>query len=539
MADVLTFEEHRGPIAGRTVAWTGDANNVLASWVHAAERFDFTLRVATPDGARAPSGADRLGQGRTARASRSPPTLRGGRRRRLRRHRLLGLDGRRRGPSAQPAAPLPGRRPPDGGGGQGRAVHALPACPSRRGGHGRGHGRAAIRRLRRGGEPAACAEGRSRLVPRCRPGPAAGITARQPLHDRRRPHRRSRAAVRRPRGWTCAAASCASDPAIDTHPASPRLIPTPSSRALAEATALTLLLGTALKFDGRFILQTRTDGSLRMIVVDFQAPDRVRACATFDADVGRGGRRGRPGRHHRPPRHRPPRHDHRPGAGHGALPGRRGARGREPRGGRRPVFPPIRADPDAGPPRRRRELLRGGGKALAGRRPDDPVPAVLARADARRPTCRPATRRKGRDLAEPASAAEDDAWIEAKALLGTVEDHELIDPTVAVRGAALPPLPRARRARLRQRAGRRAMPLLARVASPPCCETSRRGPPRHGRRRRLDHRSPASSAIPATPLRARRSMPWARNDGSCRSSSPNRPLTMSRASSDDRLADGP
>ena len=50
MADVLTFEEHRGPIHGRTVAWTGDSNNVLASWIHAAERFDFTINVATqPD----------------------------------------------------------------------------------------------------------------------------------------------------------------------------------------------------------------------------------------------------------------------------------------------------------------------------------------------------------------------------------------------------------------------------------------------------------------------------------------------------------
>jgi len=48
MADVMTFEEHRGPIKGRTVAWTGDDNNVLASWAHAAERFEFTLRVATP-----------------------------------------------------------------------------------------------------------------------------------------------------------------------------------------------------------------------------------------------------------------------------------------------------------------------------------------------------------------------------------------------------------------------------------------------------------------------------------------------------------
>ena len=48
MADVMTFEEHRGPIRGRTVAWTGDANNVLASWMHAAKQFDFALRVASP-----------------------------------------------------------------------------------------------------------------------------------------------------------------------------------------------------------------------------------------------------------------------------------------------------------------------------------------------------------------------------------------------------------------------------------------------------------------------------------------------------------
>jgi ornithine carbamoyltransferase len=48
MADVMTFEEHLGPIKGRTVAWTGDDNNVLASWAHAAERFSFNLRVATP-----------------------------------------------------------------------------------------------------------------------------------------------------------------------------------------------------------------------------------------------------------------------------------------------------------------------------------------------------------------------------------------------------------------------------------------------------------------------------------------------------------
>ena len=48
MADVMTFEEHRGPIRGRTVAWSGDSNNVLTSWMHAAERFEFALRVANP-----------------------------------------------------------------------------------------------------------------------------------------------------------------------------------------------------------------------------------------------------------------------------------------------------------------------------------------------------------------------------------------------------------------------------------------------------------------------------------------------------------
>jgi ornithine carbamoyltransferase len=48
LADVMTFEEHRGLIRGKTVAWSGAANNVLTSWMHASERFQFHLRVATP-----------------------------------------------------------------------------------------------------------------------------------------------------------------------------------------------------------------------------------------------------------------------------------------------------------------------------------------------------------------------------------------------------------------------------------------------------------------------------------------------------------
>jgi ornithine carbamoyltransferase len=54
MADVLTFEEHRGPIAGQVVAWCGDGNNVARSWIEAAVRFGFTLRLATPDSLRPP-----------------------------------------------------------------------------------------------------------------------------------------------------------------------------------------------------------------------------------------------------------------------------------------------------------------------------------------------------------------------------------------------------------------------------------------------------------------------------------------------------
>jgi ornithine carbamoyltransferase len=55
MADILTFEEHRGPIAGQVIAWCGDANNVARSWIEAAARFHFTLRIATPEADKLPS----------------------------------------------------------------------------------------------------------------------------------------------------------------------------------------------------------------------------------------------------------------------------------------------------------------------------------------------------------------------------------------------------------------------------------------------------------------------------------------------------
>ncbi|MEI8394593.1 MAG: ornithine carbamoyltransferase [Rhodospirillaceae bacterium] len=49
MADIMTFEEHRGSITGRVIAWSGDGNNVANSWIQAAARFDFELRLACPD----------------------------------------------------------------------------------------------------------------------------------------------------------------------------------------------------------------------------------------------------------------------------------------------------------------------------------------------------------------------------------------------------------------------------------------------------------------------------------------------------------
>ncbi len=72
-------------------------------------------------------------------------------------------------------------------------------------------------------------------------------------------------------------------PAIDAI-LSPHRYPAPVARLLGEATVLTVLLGSTLKFEGRFILQTQSDGPVRMLVVNYSTPDKVRACARFDAE---------------------------------------------------------------------------------------------------------------------------------------------------------------------------------------------------------------------------------------------------------------
>jgi molecular chaperone Hsp33 len=58
--------------------------------------------------------------------------------------------------------------------------------------------------------------------------------------------------------------------------------PAPVAKLLGEAIVLTAMLGATLKFEGRFILQTQSDGPVRMLVVDFTTPGQIRACARFD-----------------------------------------------------------------------------------------------------------------------------------------------------------------------------------------------------------------------------------------------------------------
>ena len=70
--------------------------------------------------------------------------------------------------------------------------------------------------------------------------------------------------------------------------------PEPVSHALGEALALTAMLGSALKVEAKLILQTKTDGALDLLVADFVAPGKVRGYASFDkADAGLAGTKGR------------------------------------------------------------------------------------------------------------------------------------------------------------------------------------------------------------------------------------------------------
>ena len=200
--------------------------------------------------------------------------------------------------------------------------------------------------------------------------------------------------------------------------------PEPVARLVGEAAALTALLGSSLKFEGRFQLQTRTDGIVDLLVVDFEAPDRLRAVARFDrerldAAAGRLGSAALLG------------------TGHLAM------------------------TIDQGTDASRYQgvvALEGQGLEEAAHqyfRQSEQIPTIvrLAVAEILSPTGKSwraggvlaqflpdsPERRRQADL-DPGNApegaaghavAEDDAWSEAKALVGTVEDHELVDPTVS------------------------------------------------------------------------------------------------------------
>jgi molecular chaperone Hsp33 len=197
--------------------------------------------------------------------------------------------------------------------------------------------------------------------------------------------------------------------------------PAPVARLLGEAAALTVLLGTALKFDGRLQLQTRSDGVVNMLVVDFDAPDSLRAFARFDAE-----RFAASG----------------PatellGSGHLALTIEQGEDMSRYQG--------IVA-------------LEGQGLEAAAHqyfRQSEQIPTFVRLAVAQTVTGAGTQWRAGGLLAQflPASrtrqimadlppgdvpeglvipeAMEDDAWVEAKALAATIEDHELVDPTLS------------------------------------------------------------------------------------------------------------
>jgi molecular chaperone Hsp33 len=204
--------------------------------------------------------------------------------------------------------------------------------------------------------------------------------------------------------------------------------PAPVAKLLGEATVLAVLLGSTLKFEGRFILQTQSDGPLRMLVIDYTTPDKVRACARFDAErVAAAIASGTAG----------------PGAllgrGHLAMTIDQGPdtaryqgivalEGHDLEYAAHEYF--LRSEQI--PTRVRlavaEELRAGGGGARwrAGGFLLQFLPQSPERA--RRPDLHPGDVPEGMKIDEP---PEDDAWLEARSLVATIEDVELLDPDVS------------------------------------------------------------------------------------------------------------
>ena len=200
--------------------------------------------------------------------------------------------------------------------------------------------------------------------------------------------------------------------------------PAPVARLLVEATALTILLGSTLKEVGRFTLQTQTDGAVDMIVVDVSAPNQVRAYARFDAAkleaVATKDGAALLGRGHLAMTIEPG-NDQNRYQGIVALEGETLAEAAH-RYFVQSEQIPTRLKLAVG-----EEVHPGGAKATwrAG--------ALLVQflpQDSRRAVSDfdPGDAPEGHVTSE---IEEDDAWVEAQSLADTVEDHELLDPTLS------------------------------------------------------------------------------------------------------------
>ncbi len=261
MADVMTLEEHVAPLKNLTVSWVGDGNNVAASWIHAVGRLGGTLKIGAPARTEPRARTDELGQGTGCGCA--PHAFARGSRGRLplRHHRCLGVDARYRcRQPPQSAEALSGEPQADGAGRTRRQVHALPSRPSRRGGDRRGDGQRGL---------AVFDEAENRLhVQKSILLPLSGCVMAAPdpsADDLVMPFEIKPLGVR----GRLVRLGAAVDDILHRHS-----YPPPVSALLAEAVALTAMLGAALKFDGKFILQTKTDGPVDMLVADYVSPAR-------------------------------------------------------------------------------------------------------------------------------------------------------------------------------------------------------------------------------------------------------------------------
>ena len=204
--------------------------------------------------------------------------------------------------------------------------------------------------------------------------------------------------------------------------------PDPVARLVGEAAALTVLLGSALKFEGRFQLQTQTDGPVAMIVVDFEAPDRLRATARFDsarvAALGTG----------------PLKTPDLLGRGHLAMTIDQGSAASRYQGvvalegqsleeAAHQYFRQSEQIPTLVRLAVAEALEEGRSRWRAGGLLVQFLPQSTDRA--RLADLPPGDIPEGRAHLDAGETPEDDAWVEARSLVATVEDHELVDPGVA------------------------------------------------------------------------------------------------------------